>query len=224
MNSTSTRAACASPELRALLLAAGALLAAPAWAGRPLATDDATILDPHDCQVEAWHQHTGNLREWWAMPACRVGDWELGAGKGQARAAVLQAKTVLRTLGRDGWALGLTLASQHGAARQDTVNFPLSMAFMNSALLVHLNAGWMRQPAEAPRATWSAGGEFAFARRWSVSLESYGSRHRAPTRQLGLRYTLIDNRLDMDASVAKAPSSEPQLGFGLTWSLPHLLY
>lgn len=226
MNSIFTRAACAWPDKRPVLLAAAAMLSAPAWAGRPLATDDAAILDPGDCQVEAWHQHTGSLREWWAMPACRVGAWELAAGKGQGRAAVVQAKTILRAAAEDSddWALGLAVASQSGPVRQHTVNLPLTLAFMRKAVLLHLNAGWSRQHGSAGRATWSAGAEFAFARRWSASLESYGARRMAPTRQLGLRYALVEDRLDLDASVAKTDGAAPQLAFGMTWALPHLLY
>jgi len=226
MNSIFTRAACAWPDKRSTLLAAGALLAAPAWAGRPLATDDAAILEPSDCQVEAWHQHTGSLREWWAMPACRVGDWELAAGKGQGRASIVQAKTILHRSGNatDGWALGLAVASQQGPIRQQTVNLPLTMSFAQQAFLLHLNAGWMRPHGAATRGTWSIGGEYAFARRWGLSLESYGSRHLHPTRQLGLRYTLLENRLDLDTSVAETAGSRPQLAFGMTWALPHALY
>lgn len=231
MNSIFTRAAFAWPDRRRLLLAASALLAAPSasWAGRPLATDDASILAPHDCQVEAWHQHTGSLREWWALPACRLGGWELAAGKGQGAASVLQAKTLLRAPnvaddGSDDWALGLTIASQQGPARQQTVNIPLTMSFLRQAVLLHLNGGWIRPHGAAPRGTWSIGGEYAFAQRWSVSLESYGSRRQMPTRQLGMRYTLIENRLDLDASVAKTAGSHPLLAFGMTLALPHLLY
>lgn len=224
MNSISTRVACAWPDRRGAMLAIGALLSTTAWAGRPLATDDATILEPNDCQVEAWHQHTGNLREWWAMPACRVGGWELAAGKGQWRNAALQAKTVLRGLETNGWGLGLAIATQHGMSRQHTVNLPLTMSFASDALLLHLNAGWIRQPGAPSRATWSIGSEYAFARRWSASLESYGSRHRPPTRQAGMRYSLIEGRLDLDASVAKTPGVPRQLALGMTLALPGLIY
>jgi len=224
MSSIFTRAACAWPDKRRVLLAAGALLSTAAWAGRPLATDDATIIEPNDCQVEAWHQHSGNLRELWAMPACRVGDWELAAGKGLSRNAALQAKTVLHRLEAGGWGLGLAIATQQGIVRQHTINLPLTMSFAGDALLLHLNAGWMRPQGAPGRATWSIGGEYAFAPRWSASLESYGSRHRAPARQAGLRYTLVEGRLDLDASVAKTPGTPHQLALGLTWALPGLLY
>ena len=76
----------------------------------------------------------------------------------------------------------------------------------------------------AGRATWSIGGEYAFAQRWSASLESYGSHHRAPTRQAGFRYALVEGRLDIDASVAKLSGAPHQLALGMTWALPRLLY
>jgi hypothetical protein len=224
MNSIFTRAACAWLDLRVATLLAATLLSTAAWAGRPLATDDASILDSGDCQVEAWHQRTGKLREWWTMPACGAGGWELAAGKGQSDNAVLQAKTVLRQLHSNGWGIGLAITTQHGMARQHAVNLPLTMSFGSDALLLHLNAGWIRQSAASGRATWSIGSEYAFAPRWSVSLESYGSRHRPPTRQAGLRYTVIEGRLDIDASVAKTPGAAQQLALGMTWALPGLLY
>lgn len=224
MNSIFTRVACAWPDKRSALLVAGALLSTAAWSGRPLATDDATVLDAGDCQVEAWHQHAGKLREWWAMPACGVAGWELAAGKGQSSNAALQAKTVLRRLETDGWGLGVAIATQHGMTRQHTVNLPLTMSFAGDALLLHLNAGWIRQPASPGRATWSIGSEYSFAPRWSASVETYGSRHRPPTRQAGLRYTAVAGRLDLDASVAKTPGAPHQLALGLTWALPGLLY
>jgi len=224
MNSIFTRVACAWPDKRSAVLATAALLSTTAWAGRPLATDDATILDPGGCQLEAWHQRAGKLREWWAMPACRAGEWELAAGKGQSGNAALQAKTVLRQLETNGWGLGLAIATQHGVSRQHTVNLPLTMSFAGDALMLHLNAGWIRQPTMPGRATWSIGGEYAFASRWSASLESYGSRHRPPTRQAGMRFTVIEGRLDLDASVAKTPGTQHQLALGMTWALPRLLY
>ncbi|MGW8392048.1 hypothetical protein [Pseudoduganella sp. HUAS MS19] len=224
MSSISTRAACAWPDRRGAMLAAGLLLSTAAWAGRPLVTDDASILEPNDCQLEAWHQHTGQLHEWWAMPACRAGGWELAAGKGQSRNAALQAKTVLRGLQAGGWGLGLAIAAQHGASRQHSANLPLTMSFAGDALLLHLNAGWMRQHGASSRATWSLGGEYSIAPRWSASVESYGSRHRPPTKQAGIRYTVIEGRLDLDASVAKTRGAPHQLALGMTWALPGLLY
>ena len=83
-----------------------------AYAARPLVVDDASILDPHHCQLEAWTQHAPAQTEYWAVPACNVGGhWELAAGLGRIgpdggghgyRSGVLQAKTVFRPLATTG--------------------------------------------------------------------------------------------------------------------------
>lgn len=85
-------------------------------------------------------------------------------------------------------------------------------------------AGWMRPHDAAGRATWSIGSEYASAQRWSASLESYGSHHRAPARQAGFRYALVEGRLDIDASVAKLSGAPQQLALGMTWAFQGLLY
>ena len=238
MNSTCMRAACAWPDLRLALARLAFVLAAlpgmaPAWAGRPMASDDAAILAPGDCQVEAWALRTDTQREWWALPACGIGGWELAAGGGRMRAdglpasqggTALQAKTVFRTLEPGGWGAGLAVSVQNGSGRARAVNIPLSVSLAGDALLLHLNAGWQRQQGLPGRPIWSAGSEYVIAPRWAVSLETYGSRQRPPTRQLGLRYTLVAGEVDLDASLASTRGARPQLAFGLTWALPHLLY
>ena len=102
------------------LLAMG-LLAPSAWAGRPLVTDDATIVDPRSCQLEAWFQRAQDgAIERWALPACNVGGkLELTLGGARlsdnrrtANAGLIQAKTVLRPLEPGGWGLALSLADQ----------------------------------------------------------------------------------------------------------------
>jgi hypothetical protein len=55
------------------LVALGALLnAAPAHAGRPLATDDAGTAEARTCQVESWLERAGSDRAWVLAPACGV--------------------------------------------------------------------------------------------------------------------------------------------------------
>ena len=66
---------------RALPVSLACLLASPAHAaGGHHSIDDATILDPGQCQVETWFERTrdGAARVWHLGPACRVGAVELG--------------------------------------------------------------------------------------------------------------------------------------------------
>jgi hypothetical protein len=68
-----------TPRL-ALLAAALAALTATAWAGRPLATDDAGTAEVGTCQVEGWIERAGSEGAWVVAPACGVAKGlELGA-------------------------------------------------------------------------------------------------------------------------------------------------
>lgn len=68
------------PHPLPLLLALWAMVATPAWAGRPLASDDASTADPGTCQIEAWAEHRRGDGAWVLAPACGVAPGlELGA-------------------------------------------------------------------------------------------------------------------------------------------------
>ena len=43
-----------------------------AWAGRPLATDDASTVEPGSCYVESWVEWAGSQRSFVLAPACAV--------------------------------------------------------------------------------------------------------------------------------------------------------
>ena len=79
--------------------------AAPALrAGQPLVTDDAAIVAPKTCQLEAWTHSTDGGHEYWVQPACNfTGNLELAVGGARmypfdgpvSNVIQLQAKTVL---------------------------------------------------------------------------------------------------------------------------------
>lgn len=60
--------------LAAVLLAT----ALPAFAGRPLGTDDASTVGDRQCQLEAWRENAKSARGWVVSPACGFGEFELG--------------------------------------------------------------------------------------------------------------------------------------------------
>ena len=60
--------------LRALRwLVIGLAMPGVVHAGRPLSTDDATILGPKDCQLETWVDRSRVATDFWAAPACNFG-------------------------------------------------------------------------------------------------------------------------------------------------------
>jgi hypothetical protein len=61
-----------------LLLCALLLTALPAFAGRPLGTDDAGTVGDKQCQLEAWQEKSHDTRGWVVSPACGLGEFELG--------------------------------------------------------------------------------------------------------------------------------------------------
>ena len=100
-------------------------------AGQPLVTDDAAVVAPHTCQLEAWAHSSSDGHEYWAQPACNFGgDVELSVGGaraypfGDARSSLiqLQAKAVLFPRADGEWSLGAVAAATRdtGAPRART--------------------------------------------------------------------------------------------------------
>ena len=229
----------AGPRRRAAPAVVSLLLlwsCAGAHAARPLVVDDASILDPHHCQLEAWTQHAPAQTEYWAVPACNVGGhWELGAGLGRIgpdrggrgyRSGVLQAKTVFRQLATDDWGIGLTVANQFrqgdGVRGDFSVLVPASVSLAHDRVLLHANAGWLRLHADGSHGgLWAAGGEWAATSRIALTLEAYGSQRGHAYRQAGVRLTLVPDRLALDAGLGtRLGGGERYATFGLTLAGP----
>lgn len=121
-------------------------------AGGHHSIDDAAILEPGQCQVEAWiDRETGGVRTLrHAGPGCRIGAVELGLnldsvrtdGSGSTTMVGAQLKWV-RAIG-EGWSAGVVLA----IAGQDRSSHYLGSTLVvpvtwqaSETLLVHVNAG-----------------------------------------------------------------------------------
>ena len=131
-------------------------------AGRPLLTDDATIVD--DCQLESWWQHEDGDNALWFMPACNVAGVELGLGaaktaKGNDNLYVLAAKTELKPLQLNGYGVTAGIEYEFPASeiqQGDThVNFAFSKSWLNDEFVVHVNAG--RVLRDNSQDDWTAG-------------------------------------------------------------------
>ncbi|MGV7206764.1 hypothetical protein ACLB1G_02790 [Oxalobacteraceae bacterium A2-2] len=192
-------------------LAAACLLGAPgAHAGRPMTIEDAAITPAGLCQVEAYGQHDREHNETWITPACTLAGWlELAVGMahqdGRQRYTRLQGKTVFREVQPDGWGIGLVLADQYrpgeGMHGEWSANVPLTFSLRGDALLLHLNAGWLRG-AQARRhdATWGLGAEFKLTEKAAVTAETYGQQRAGSRYQFGASYALAPDRWQVDAT------------------------
>jgi len=206
----------------ALLVALGS---ADARAGEPLATDDATILDKGVCQVESWHRwsdsggHVG-----WLLPACSVTDHlELAIGGARYREAdvgghslfLMQAKAIAYRDPSDRFSLGGVAALQRDGgheARSSAFHDGLALGLvtfnaLEQTLRVHVNAGVVYRRDAFTTAAWGIATEFDLRDDWTLLGEVFRDEPGRPKFQLGVRYTLVTDRVELFASGGDAIDS-----------------
>lgn len=213
----------------------------PAKAARPFVTDDARLTAAGSCQVESWTRFYDESTEVWALPACNpTGNLELTVGGGQARYQdtslstsedyVFQAKTLFRALETNGWGWGAAI----GTVRHPEINpgpnqhgntylyFPLSLSFADDRVVMHLNTGWLHDKSlSRERLTWGIGSEINATRRLTLVAESFGDNRANPYWQTGVRYAIIPNLFQVDATVGQQTGTSEGnrwISFGLRFT------
>jgi hypothetical protein len=211
---------------------AGALAAATSGvqAARPMATEDATLLDANTCQLETWVQRNRSSTEFWAQPACNIGGRvEVAIGGARIRepsetrysTVLVQAKTLLRTHDeqRPGWGLLLGTERSRALHRNSIGNPYLSVIttvpLRGEAVLLHANAGWTRERDDFERtrrshATWALALDTEVAEHTRLSAEIFGQSRERPQIQLGLRRALVPGRVQLDGSIGTRLGSGSQ--------------
>ncbi|HVE50303.1 MAG TPA: hypothetical protein VNG69_11880 [Casimicrobiaceae bacterium] len=190
----------------------------PALAGEPLTTDDASILPRGICQIESWHRwSSGGGHEGWLLPACSVTDYlELSAGGARYRDAdvgghslyQLQAKTVFASDPDGRWSAGAVFgAIRDGGHEERSRAFHLasalglvSFAALDNALRVHANAGLAYSRREYRTSAWGTAVEFDFRENWTAMAEIFRDSPGRPSYQIGLRYLLVTDRVELFVS------------------------
>lgn len=173
-----------------------------ALAARPFVTDDARIVDDGHCQLESFYkaQRSYGGSEFWFLPACNPGGVELTLGANRIedeRNSIAQAKILLRPLDTNGAGYALSGGFFGG---DPYANGIASFSFLDDRAIVHANLGMIRQSA-ADRATWGVGLEALLAApRWYAIAETFGQRGDTPTVHVGLRFWVIPNRFQIDAT------------------------
>lgn len=222
-------------------IAAWAALTLPllAHAARPFVTDDARLTTAGSCQVESWLRLYPDSREIWALPACNpTGNLEFTVGAGQARHDgesatrdyVLQAKTLFRPLTTNDWGWGLAV----GAIRHPQINpgpnllgntyayVPISVSLYDDAVILHTNLGWLKDKASGEHsAAWGLGGEFKVRPRLLGIAESYGDNRGRSYGQVGVRYALVPDVFQIDATLGHqlaGPGDSRWLSFGIRYT------
>lgn len=201
----------------------------PAFAARPFNTDDARIVSDGGCQIETFVKQQGKFgeREAWLLPSCNPGgNLELTFGglnihndaEGRASTVIAQGKTMLKPLQTNGYGLAATL----GAARQRPfaadpashwypfVNLISSISLQNDQTVIHVNAGALDdRNAGVLRPTWGLGAEILVAPRLYAIVESYGQKGEKASQQIGLRYWIVPERVQVDGTLGSQRSGPP---------------
>lgn len=216
--------------MRLLPLCIAALLvpASAAWAGQPLNTEDAAVLERSDCEVET------SLRRQTARAADPASGFALKAGCGvgwRTQVALgldaeriggntdqglrLGGKTALNeaAAGQPAFALAWELAAARPTggsfSLEDTSALAVTSLKLRPALQLHANLGWSHSRSQKRNSTlWAVAVEQAASDRLDLMAEVHASdRDRAPWVAAGLRWALVPDKLSIDASAGLQASS-----------------
>jgi hypothetical protein len=190
----------------AILIACIALICTPqARAARPFFTDDARVVDVGHCQLETFYkeQRAYSGSEFWFLPACNAFGVELTAGGNRIegeRNFILQGKKLFKALETNGSGYAASL----GVLGSDPYfNGIASFSFLDDRAVVHTNLGLLKD-----KGTWGIGLEaLLIASRLYGILETFGERGETPAQHVGLRFWVIPNRFQIDATAGRQSGS-----------------
>jgi hypothetical protein len=193
-----------------LALAWASLASSPAFAGRPLNVDDASVNEPGDGHIEAWYaRQPDGVRVWTVAPA--YGLWEGAELAGsmardttaRITASSLQLKLRLTPSREDGCNFGAVAGASHADGQGRATPYVTGLASCHfSAGSLHLNLGASR-PSGGPTLP-------AFGVAWEQDLggviahaEWLTQRQSRPTLGIGLRKEIFRN-VQLDGSVGRS--------------------
>ena len=224
-----------------LWAAASALTCSTALAGRPMATEDAGVLEASDCELESF---VGANRPK-GGPTERVLSLQVGCGVGgQSQVAVavarasadgeslrtvtLLGKTALNPHAEDtapkftlAWALsadsGRGGLKHEGSALNTVMSWP-----MHDKVSLHLNLGWSHSASDKQSTTtWSGGIEHHVRDDLDLTAETFGNdREASPWVQVGLRWAVQPEKFYIDTSYGVQTGGERNkaVTLGLRWA------
>ena len=211
---------------------AGVTLSAPdaVGSGGHYVVDDAALVEPGRCAVEAWYSRGGSdAQELVAEPACNLtGNLELTLALSRFRAdngwdtgVGFEAKTLFRTPAIGSWGWGLVGRSDwsDGLGRHESVELYAPVTFMvNDHVMVHLNGGGIIERNDSNALTWGAALDVAVAHDLHLIAEGFGT-HRGDTQyQLGLRSIIGSGHVDLGYGWAGSDTSDNWFTVGFAWA------
>lgn len=193
-----------------------------AEAGRPMEVDDAGIVGPGACELEAWSEHRRHSNSYWAVPACNLtGNLEIGLGGalddvrgGTGKAVVLEGKSMLaeNLAGHTSVALSLEVERYrlHGDSSNEwAANLPVTTFFADERLAWHNNIGTAYDEDDKHYAfTWGTGVEFALNEKVTLYGEVFGDSTERPFFQLSSGYWVKPEQFELTLGVGDKLESD----------------
>ncbi len=189
-----------------------------AFAGRPMATEDAGVLAAGLCEGESYGtqlSEEGVERAVTTQLVCaQGGSRQFGLSVSGVRTAEADRHALLGLSGKQSWMLGqrvpvalsINLNTLHETHRRLSWHSFAVTAVASPALgentTLHLNLGWLRERidgASGYSATWNLALEQALSARWAVSAEVFEMGRESIWRAVGLRWSASPH-LDLNAS------------------------
>lgn len=211
MQRTSTRFALMRCPFRVVSLVLVAAVS-NADAGAPLLTDDAAVVAPRTCQLEAWVLPSDDGRDYWMQPACNfAGDVEVSIGAGRTRPVAgdastimqLQAKTVIHATDDHVWSFGVaggagrdTGASHGSSAYQLYYAKALASWYPQSDLEVDFNLGAANAYGSGTFALAGIAVQYAVVPTLQLLAEAFHYGPGAARYQIGARWIVVPDRFE----------------------------
>jgi hypothetical protein len=211
-------------------------------AAQPLVTDDAAVVAPKTCQLEAWSGLAHDDREYWAQPACNfTGNLEFSVGGARAQPDAgepstlvqLQAKTVLFRRAEGEWSFGVAAgAARDTGAPHGTSAFQVYSAkalaswYPRSDLEIDLNLGAANVYGSGTFALAGAAIQYAIITNVQLLAETFRAEPGRGRYQVGVRYIVIPGRFEAYVSYGNrfnGPSSEWASIIGIRLQTPPFL-
>ncbi|HET8872014.1 MAG TPA: hypothetical protein VFM48_16340 [Aquabacterium sp.] len=206
-----------------------------AWAGRPLATEDAGVNAQAYCQLEVWIDHGNNVKHGHFAPACGVLDGlELGAEWDAPTPSYVDPKGTSASLkwspeswNWNGWRFGAKTNVLH--ERQPGASANQFRSWSATAIAsypydyhwtFHFNVGHIQDRLTDTQLR-SYGGAVVYAidDRTQVFAEINGNSRSPATQAVGLRWWFIPETLGLDVTTSRtnATTQSQTWGIGFGW-------
>ena len=86
---------------------------------------------------------------------------------------------------------------------------PFSASFHDDTVIIHTNLGWLKDKAsDLNSMLWGIGGEFKLRSKLLGIAETYGGNHGVSYGQIGVRYSVIPDLFQVDATFGQQLSGE----------------